>query len=47
MIVLAWLLPLIGGQRPYRLLQSTITGLLVGGVFSGFSQGAHERDVRG
>ena len=34
LIVLAWLLPLIGGQRPYRLLQSTITGLLVGGVYS-------------
>ena len=29
-----WLLPLIGAQRPYRLVQSTITGLLVGGVYS-------------
>ncbi|MDX2161796.1 MAG: branched-chain amino acid ABC transporter permease [bacterium] len=29
-----WLIPLIGEQRPYRLVQSTITGLLVGGVYS-------------
>jgi branched-subunit amino acid ABC-type transport system permease component len=23
-----------GGQRPYRLVQSTITGLLVGGIYA-------------
>ncbi len=34
LLVLAWLLPIIGAQRPYRLVQSTITGLLVGGVYS-------------
>ena len=34
LIVVAWLLPIIGAQRPYRLVQSTITGLLVGGVYS-------------
>ncbi|MBK8030223.1 MAG: branched-chain amino acid ABC transporter permease [Chloroflexi bacterium] len=34
LLILAWLLPIIGAQRPYRLVQSTITGLLVGGVYS-------------
>ena len=34
LLILAWLLPLIGAQRPYRLVQSTITGLLVGGVYA-------------
>lgn len=29
-----FLLPLIGAQRPSRLIQSTITGLLVGGIYS-------------
>lgn len=33
-LALIWLLPLIGGQRPYRLVQSTITGLLVGGIYA-------------
>ena len=33
-LVLAWLLSLVGGQRPYRLVQSTITGLLVGGIYA-------------
>lgn len=33
-LLLVWLAPLIGGQRPYRLVQSTITGLLVGGVYA-------------
>jgi len=32
--VLAWLAPIIGDQRPYRLVQSTITGVLVGGVYA-------------
>lgn len=34
LLILAWLLPLVGAQRPYRLVQSTITGLLVGGVYA-------------
>lgn len=34
LLVLLWLVPLVGGQRPYRLVQSTITGLLVGGVYA-------------
>jgi branched-chain amino acid transport system permease protein len=34
LLVLAWLLSLVGGQRPYRLVQSTITGLLVGGIYA-------------
>jgi branched-chain amino acid transport system permease protein len=34
LFILAWLLPLVGGQRPYRLVQSTITGLLVGGIYA-------------
>jgi len=33
-IVLALLLPVIGAQRPSRLIQSTITGLLVGGIYA-------------
>lgn len=33
-LVLLWLVPIIGQQRPSRLLQSLITGLLVGGVYS-------------
>lgn len=33
-LVLLWLVPIIGQQRPSRLLQSMITGLLVGGVYS-------------
>jgi len=33
-IVLLLLVPLVGAQRPSRLIQATITGLLVGGVYS-------------
>lgn len=33
-ILLALLLPVIGAQRPSRLIQSTITGLLVGGIYA-------------
>ncbi len=29
-----WLAPIIGAQRSYRLVQSTITGVLVGGVYA-------------
>ncbi len=28
------IVPLLGNQRPYRLVQSTVTGLLVGGVYA-------------
>jgi len=31
---LLWLGPIIGAQRSYRLVQSTITGVLVGGVYA-------------
>lgn len=34
LLLIAWLAPIIGGQRPYRLVQSTITGLLVGGIYA-------------
>lgn len=33
-LLLLWLLPLIADQRAYRLVQSVITGLLVGGVYA-------------
>lgn len=33
-LILLWLLPIIGAQRPARLVQSTITGLLVGGIYA-------------
>ena len=33
-LVVAWLVPIIGTQRPSRLIQSTIIGLLVGGVYA-------------
>ncbi|MBI5668093.1 MAG: branched-chain amino acid ABC transporter permease [Chloroflexi bacterium] len=34
LLLLLWLVPIIGGQRPARLIQSTVTGLLVGGVYA-------------
>ncbi len=34
LLLLLWLVPLVGDQRPYRLVQSTITGLLVGGIYA-------------
>jgi branched-chain amino acid transport system permease protein len=34
MALLAWLTPIIAEQKPSRLVQSTITGLLVGSVYS-------------
>ncbi len=33
-VLLMIFVPLIGSQRPYRLVQSTITGVLIGGVYS-------------
>jgi len=33
-LLIMWLLPIISEQRSYRLVQSTITGVLVGGVYA-------------
>lgn len=33
-ILLAWLGPLVSSQQPFRLVQSTITGILVGGIYA-------------
>ena len=33
LLLLIWLAPIIGGQRPARLIQSSVTGLLVGGLY--------------
>lgn len=34
LLVLAWLGPLLAAQQPFRLVQSTITGVLVGGLYA-------------
>lgn len=34
LLLVLWLAPLVGSQRSYRIVQSTITGILVGGVYS-------------
>jgi branched-chain amino acid transport system permease protein len=34
LVLLSWLGPLVGQQQPFRLVQSTITGILVGGIYS-------------
>jgi branched-chain amino acid transport system permease protein len=33
-LIIAWLAPIIGSQRSYRVVQSTITGVLVGGIYA-------------
>jgi branched-chain amino acid transport system permease protein len=34
LIVLAWLVPIAADRPPYRLVQTTITGILVGGIYA-------------
>ncbi len=34
LLLLAWLGPLLAAQQPFRLVQSTITGVLVGGLYA-------------
>ena len=34
LLVVAWLGPLLAAQQPFRLVQSTITGVLVGGLYA-------------
>ncbi|MBL8132039.1 MAG: branched-chain amino acid ABC transporter permease [Anaerolineae bacterium] len=33
-LLILWLVPILGGQRSYRLVQSLVTGLLVGGIYA-------------
>ena len=34
LLLLAWLGPLVAAQQPFRLVQSTLTGIMVGGVYA-------------